>query len=183
MKKFDALLSNEIPSKSNSDLTDSLEIHSNVLKFPSNDTNASLELVFGKQTVATNVNPAKLKGHNLSAHTMRNTLPAFLLQLYTNPCLYWLHQPAFYVLLQKLNTPKEQITTELERLKQIFSSEFVTCKSAAGKGSKDILKIMDSINISENEELGNMLLTSILPYIYCYFNVVDVIKNQVTVQY
>lgn len=177
------MLSNEIPSKGDSDIADSLKVHSNVLKFPSSDANASLKLVCGKQAVATDVNPSKLKGHNLSAHTMRNSLPMFLLQIYANPCLYWLHQPAFYVLLQKLNTPKEEMAAELDRLKQIFSSEFVTRKRAASKDSKNIFQIMDSLNMSENEELGHLLLTSVLPYIYCYFNVVEVIQEQVNFKY
>lgn len=150
------------------------------MKFASVNADAPLELVFGKQVVTSdNVNPSKLKGHNLSAHTMRNSLPSFLLQIYANPCLYWLHQPAFLVLLQRLKTPKDEVPSEMEAMKRIFSSEFVTRKTTAGQSSSKILDIMNSINISENKELGDLLLAAILPFIFSYFNVVEVIKDQV----
>lgn len=181
LKKFGALLSNELPSKSDSDITESLEIHSNVLTFGSNDPNAPLKMVFGKQAIAnTVVNPSKLKGHNLSPHTMRNSLPSFLLQIYLNPGLYWLHRPAFCVLLQRICTPTENIVLEMETMKRIFSSEFVTRKRTSIQDSEHILHIMNSINVLENKELGDLLLTSILPFIFCYFNVVEVIKEQVS---
>lgn len=142
--------------------------------------NATLELILGK-TMAANVNLSKLKGHNLSPHTMRYSLPSFLLQIYSNPCMYWLHQPAFYVLLQRLGTPKGDIITELERLKLIFSSEFVTRKNTVDQNSERIVEIMNSINVTENDELANLLLASILPFIFCYFNVVEVIKDRVRI--
>lgn len=170
-------MSLEIQSKGVSDITDSLEIHSNVMRFQSKDPSAPLELIFGKAVAANNVNLSKLKGHNLSPHTMRHCLPSFLLQIYANPCLYWLHQPAFYVLLQKLNTTKEKMITEMERLKRIFSSEFVTRKT--DQNLENIVDIMNSINATENDELVNLLQASILPFVYCYFNVVEVIKEQV----
>lgn len=183
LKKFQALLSLEIESKRDSDITDSLEIHSNVLRFQSKETNAPLELILGK-TMAANVNPSKLKGHNLSPHTMQYSLPSFLLQIYSNPSMYWLHQPAFYVLLQRsqrLDTPKDGIIEELERLKRIFSSEFVTRKNNADQNSEQIVDIMNSIKATENVELADLLLASILPFIFCYFNVVEVIRDRVRI--
>lgn len=131
--------------------------------------------------MAANVNPSKLKGHNLSPHTMQYSLPLFLLQIYSNPCMYWLHQPAFYVLLQRLETPKNDIIKELERLKRIFSSEFVTRKNNVDQNSEQIVDIMNSINATENVELANLLLASILPFIFCYFNVVEVIRDRVRI--
>lgn len=163
--------------KNVSDIMNSLKIHSNVLNFSAVDNN--LELVFGPQIAADNVNPSKLKGHNLSARTMRNSLPSFLLQIYANPCLYWLHQPAFCVLLQRLGTSQENLHTELERMKQIFGFEFVTRKNASDQNSNRIISIMNSINAVENEELSNVLLTSITPFVFCYLHVVEVIREQV----
>lgn len=187
-KKFHALLSNESSSTSDLDIyiTDSLNIHSNILKFTSDKLNASLELVFEKAVVtndATAVNLSKLKGHNLAAHTMRYSFPSILLQIYCNPCLYWLHRPAFFVLLQKINTPIEEIASEMEIMKNIFSSEFVTSKCRSGNQDlQPIFEIMNSINVMEKQELSDLLLTAILPFIFCYFNVVEVIKNQVGLQ-
>ncbi|XP_031637359.1 dihydroxyacetone phosphate acyltransferase [Contarinia nasturtii] len=179
LKKFEVLLALEIPSKSDSDITDSLEIHANVLQFKSKEANAPLSLVFGPIVASSNIDPSNLKGHSLSPHTMQNTLPSFLLQIYANPCMYWLHQPAFYVLVRRLGgRSQEEVVTEIDQLKRIFSSEFITRKCT--QDTKKIVEIMDSMNISENMELENVLLTSILPFVFCYFNVVQVIKNQLS---
>lgn len=183
LKKFNALLSQELPSNGATNLSDSLEIHSNILRFTSNDLNAPLELVYGKLQTGTNVNPSKLKGHNLQPCTMRNGVPSILIQIYANPCLYWLHQPAFYVLLLRLNTPMDKIPSEFARMKSIFASEFVTRKNTNNQDIKEIQDILNSINISENDELANLLLTSILPFIFCYLNVVEVIKDQVSASF
>lgn len=182
MRKFGALLSIEIPSKYDSDITNSLTIHSNVLRYQSQDMNASLELLPAPAIAASNVDPSKLKGHNLSSHTMRSSLPSFLLQIYANPCLYWLHQPAFYVVVVRLGiTSDENITREMEQMKRHFASEFVTRNCDAGQDSKRIIEIMNSINITKNDELADLLLASILPFVFCYFNVVEVIRDQVCI--
>lgn len=34
------------------------------------------------------------------------------------------------------------------------------------------------MKIDENPDISNLLLSSIVPFVFCYFNVVDVIKNQ-----
>lgn len=126
LKKFDALLSCEIPSANDSNITDSLEIHSNILKF----SDGCLQLIFGPRIAnTTNVDPKKLKGHALLASTMQRSLPSILLQIYANPCLFWLHQPAFYVLTQRLNVAKDDVVVEIQKMKQIFVNEFVTKKS------------------------------------------------------
>lgn len=80
------------------EIIESLEIHSNVLKISHSDssviemTRSAINMPDGKIT--------GFKGHKLSSKTMYNTLPVLLLQLYANPCLYWLHVPAFYTLAE-----------------------------------------------------------------------------------
>lgn len=182
LQKFNALLSNEIPLKASTDLTDSVAIHANVLAFSPVDGN--LDLVFGPPIAAVkNVDLSKLKGHNLLPHTMRQSFPSFLLQIYANPCLYWLHQPAFYVLLQRLNTPADAFKCEFDRLKQIFASEFVTRKCQIAQDFQAIADIMDRISITENGELADVLLTSITPFVLCYLHVAKVLKQQVRIGY
>lgn len=178
LRKLNALLSNEIPLKTTTDILESMSIHSNVMEFSKADGN--LDLIFGPPIAAVkNVDLSKLKGHNLLPHTMRNSLPSFLLQIYANPCLYWLHQPAFYVLLQKLNTPANEFKQEFDRLKQLFISEFVTRKSTMAQDYNEIAHIMDRISIEEDKELSDILLASITPFVLCYLHVVEVIKHQV----
>lgn len=87
------------------DILESLQIHSNVLKISQSD-NSVIELVRSAINMPDGKKITGFKGHQLSTTTMYNTLPILLLQLYTNPCLYWLHVPAFYILAQsKTNNP------------------------------------------------------------------------------
>lgn len=165
LSKFNALLSNEIPLKTTADIMDSVSIHANMVKFSSD---GNLELIFGPpMTAIRNVDLTKLKGHNLLPSTMRQSFPSFLLQIYANPCLYWFHQPAFYVLIKRLNTPVDEFECEFDRLKQIFVSEFVT----RPQDFKTIEDVMNRINIAENTELADILLTSITPFVLCYLQV------------
>lgn len=171
----------EIPSDKFSNIIDALNIHSNILKFSSNDENATLELVFGPRITTSTIkqtDPSKLKGHALLSHTMYKCLPSILLQIYSNPCLYWLHQPAFYVLTQRLNIAKDDVIVEVQRMKDIFVNEFITRKT---EDVGEMIAIWERIDFAGNDELSNILLTSIVPFVFCYFNVVEVIKNQVRV--
>lgn len=181
LKKFDALLSCDIPWTTSTNIIDSsLEIHSNILKFTSDQDNASLQLV-SRPPIAntTNVDPKKLKGHALSASTMQRSLPSIVLQCYANPCIYWLHQPAIYVLVRKMNVSRNQCAVEVQRIKQIFINEFITRNDASIETLEESILLWERLNIVGNTELSNLLLASIVPFIFCYFNVVVVIKSEV----
>lgn len=130
---------------------ESLEIHNNLLKIsPTNKV--SIEIVKPNLNIADALNVSKCKGHKLTSSTMFNTIPLVLLQLYANPCLHWLHTPAFYILARHLTTDKgiafyaenvchlansyasriilisDKVQLEVRRLRQLFSTEFVTDK-------------------------------------------------------
>lgn len=102
LKSLNALVSFETVKDIEKDITNSLVIHSNVLKLTQDADDKHIKLVIGKVVANKNCDLNKLKGHNLSPHTMRNAIPATLLQIYANPCLYWLHQPAFYILSTRI---------------------------------------------------------------------------------
>lgn len=80
-----------------------MSVHSNIVQF-SKSNEKYLELVKGGTVSSTkrcDVN--KLKGHDLTQKTMRSSIPSFVLQLYCNPCMFWLHQPAFFVMAEVLH--------------------------------------------------------------------------------
>lgn len=182
LKKLNALLSCEIPlTKVSNIIESSLEIHANILRFASDQEDAPLQLVqdplIGNTT---NVDSNKLKGHSLSANTLKRCFPSFVLQIYANPCLYWLHQPAFYVLVRRMNVSTNMLAVELQWMKKIFVNEFVTSDDASIETLKKSIELWERLAILENTELSDLLLSSIVPFIFCYFNVVDVIKSQVS---
>ena len=77
-----------------------MNIHDNILKLP---IRGPIELA-KPEIVNLNVEKPgspKLKGHSLSPNTIRNSVPSFSLQLYSNPCMFWLAQPAIILLAAK----------------------------------------------------------------------------------
>lgn len=162
-------------------MNDALIVHANVLQFPTPCENANLALTAEKLVADTSkVDPSKLKGHGLSMRTMRSSLPVILLQIHANPCLYWLHQPAFYVLLHRLHVSTNEVSSEMDRIKRIFAYEFVTSKIT---DNQEIVDTLNEFNILEDVELNELLLSSILPFVFCYYNVADIILNHVRVTF
>lgn len=94
-----------------SSILDSLAIHENILSSP---ITGNIELSHSEILNLQIDDTAKLKGFALSANTIRNSVPAFSLQIYSNPCLYWLATPAFTLLAAKtLRTSAAVITPGL----------------------------------------------------------------------
>lgn len=121
LRDLGALLSHEKAPTVEQDIEESLSIHSNIMVF---GKTKHLQLVAGKIVANQSCDLSRLKGHNLSASTMRFSMPAILLQIYANPCLYWLHEPAFYVLSNRIQRD-HTIFDDMKEMKRIFATEFV----------------------------------------------------------
>lgn len=95
LKALGALVSAE-KSNIKSKILDALDVHKNILQL-----SVDGKITLMKPVIANvqTINVTKLKGHNLSTNTLRNSVPAFSLQIYCNPCLRWLVQPAFVLLV------------------------------------------------------------------------------------
>lgn len=110
-----------------SSIEEALKTHSNILQFNSD----SVLVIAKSHHDFSQVDKRKLKGHNLSDVVMRLSVPIFTLQLYCNPCLHWLAQPAL-VLLAAKNLSNGNSTVNLLQLRQavaelrnLFAAEFV----------------------------------------------------------
>lgn len=97
LKALGALVSAE-NTNIKSKILDALDVHKNILQL-----SVDGKITLMKPVIANvqTINVTKLKGHNLSTNTLRNSVPAFSLQIYCNPCLRWLIQPAFVLLVVK----------------------------------------------------------------------------------
>lgn len=76
-------------------ILDSLNIHSNILQI---DAHGHLELVKSTIVPLQSIAGRNLKGHLLLPNTVRHVVPFISLQLYCNPCMYWLVVPSFIIL-------------------------------------------------------------------------------------
>lgn len=120
---------------------ETLRIHSNTFLVmdkddDDNDDSGKIQLIsISIEHLIRNVDPGKMKAHPLQPLTMSIAIPSLSLQLYVNPCLYWLARPAYLLLaalkLQKeqhfLNpgTLKDQLKKYAYELEDIFKYEFI----------------------------------------------------------
>ncbi|XP_023175909.2 dihydroxyacetone phosphate acyltransferase [Drosophila hydei] len=86
------------------DVIDAIEIHSNILQFRV----AKLQFTpVAAEQLAAQIDVKRLKAHALCPQTMAVAVPMLALQLYINPCLFWLARPA-YLLLAALKEQRRQ---------------------------------------------------------------------------
>lgn len=146
------------------------------------------------------VDKTKLKGHNLNEQTMKRCIPSFTLQLYNNPCLHWLHQPAFIILVCRDLSQNGEFTIQLNelrdsvrKLRDLFIQEFVIYNEREDSEfhtSLDCLIKLNILELNENSikfnrisENVNLLLGSIAPFICCYFQVAKIILETYSNEY
>lgn len=115
------------------EIMETIEIHSNILHFKQ----ARLELTqVPAQQLAQEIDLKHLKAHTLSPRTMAVAVPSMTLQLYINPCLFWLARPGYLIVaalqLQKENSNsygEAELMVKLEEraneLDAIFKHEFI----------------------------------------------------------
>ncbi|SPP83550.1 dihydroxyacetone phosphate acyltransferase isoform X2 [Drosophila guanche] len=86
------------------DIIDAVEIHSNIVQF----SQARLQFTpLAAKQLATQIDVKRMKAHALCPSTMAVAVPMLALQLYVNPCLFWLARPA-YLLLAALKEQRKQ---------------------------------------------------------------------------
>lgn len=200
-------------------LIESLNTHTNVIKFNSNN---QLELV-KSQLNLTKIDYNKLKGHKLSTDIMNVSVPSFTLQLYNNPCLHWFSQPALMILGGLLLTERsnnngfnlgkfyfyyspllytlgfkliethllsiyisDDLRLEVHTLRLIFSQELVFHGEREESDfmiGLSFLKHLNILNINTNKlnmnnKFTDLILSSIVPYICCYYQTTKVLLNE-----
>lgn len=88
------------------EIMETVEIHSNILHFKQ----GRLEVTqVPPEQLAQEIDVKRLKAHCLSPRTMAIAIPSMALQLYINPCLFWLARPG-YLIMAALHLEKEQET-------------------------------------------------------------------------
>lgn len=156
-----------------------IHIHSNIINIGSQ---SQVNLIKPNVNLV-NVNPAKLKGIRLANEIMNVAVPTFSLQLYCNPTLFWLCQPAFIILslMNESSLTKNVIKEKFNFLRKIFIYEFVLYPSF---GDQDFQKAIDDLLkleiIETNDNISftlkphgnstNLMLSAIAPFLNSYLN-------------
>lgn len=173
--------------KIDTDIRDTLFVHHNILEISGSNSNIKM---IKSNVDLTNVNSAKLKGSRLCNEVMNVAVPAFSLQLYCNSTLYWLAQPAFFV-LSSIGCNEINLMTlrnDFEMLRKVFIYEFVLYPGFVDKDFNQTMDNMTSLGIFTTTTYGsielnptskyvNLLLSALAPFLNCYLNTASVILN------
>ncbi|XP_062563083.1 dihydroxyacetone phosphate acyltransferase [Armigeres subalbatus] len=174
---------------------EALAVHRNILQLTRNEvlTIAKSHHDFSQ------VDKRKLKGHNLSDVVMKLSVPIFTLQLYCNPCLHWLAQPALVLLVVKhLSRSGLVRVSSLQRavgdLRNLFAGEFVFHSRREMQDFEQAFRHLVEFGLLEhaanestvrcvgNEGNENVYLSLVGPFICCYLQVTNVLINRFSTQ-
>ncbi|XP_055904777.1 dihydroxyacetone phosphate acyltransferase [Eupeodes corollae] len=155
-----------------------VEIHSNVVTFEK----ANLKYTPSTGVDMKNIELKKLKGHMLAQNTMTIAVPALHIQLYINPCMFWLAKPSFVVLAaMKLNAngyrdllPADQLEDKFNELCKIFNQEFIFESNKNENSVSHILDVLRSFGVFNGMEflsndVSKLLLSAISPFLCIYY--------------
>lgn len=170
------------------DIRDTICVHPNILEVTGSNSNIRM---IRPIVDLSNINAAKLKGTRLSNEVMSVAVPAFSLQLYCNPTLYWLAQPAFFVLATAGHDQLDvaSLRRDVEALRQIFIYEFVLYPGFSDDDFKRTMNQLEALGIitttvgghvklNSDSKHVNLLLSAVAPFLNCYLNTSSVIlKN------
>lgn len=162
-----------------------VELHKNILKIKNNNV-----CLIKSNVQLANIDPSKLKGIRLVNEIMNVAVPAFSLQLYINPTLFWLSRPSFIILSMLKRSPIERnaIRKDFEFLRKIFIYEFVLYpplaeqefqKSIDDLITLDVIRTDDHSNFSLNHDsiFINLIISAVAPFLNSYLNTSKVIMS------
>lgn len=186
------------PSSIKADVIDAVEIHSNILHF------ATGRLQFtpmAAKQLAEQIDVKRLKAHALCPQTMAVAVPMLALQLYINPCMFWLARPA-YLLLAALKEQKNQqkqstdisydaslcaLHAHVTTMDALFQHEFIIeSNREAAEFETHLQLLLDErvvevetsgrINVQDNE-CSHVILAALAPFLCLYYQLVVTLRK------
>lgn len=167
------------------DIMDALEVHPNILKL----IKGTVELVSNGIDFQP-IDPKRLKGFPLSKETMQTAVPIMSLQIYINPCLFWLSNLS-YTILGALRLVEEASAISREvlqatsnELSAIFSSEFILednfHKTFEILTELGVFEKFEEFYIFKSNHISKVILSSFAPFMAIYLQLADTILEEVS---
>ncbi|XP_037952281.1 dihydroxyacetone phosphate acyltransferase [Teleopsis dalmanni] len=174
------------------DIIETVEIHSNIVHF----RNARLQYTkVAIEQLAQEIETERLKAHILKPQIMAIAVPTLALQLYINPCLFWLAHPAFLILsalqLRQEHQQKNiieisyndlviNLKARIAELDNIFKHEFIiesNRESEEFERNLRLLKMQGILSISKNSgqfeiyenDSSRVILSALAPFLCMYY--------------
>ncbi|XP_067646131.1 dihydroxyacetone phosphate acyltransferase isoform X2 [Eurosta solidaginis] len=187
------------------EIIETVEIHSNILHFH----NGQLQFTqVAAAQLAQEIDIKRLKAHALLPQTMAVAVPTLALQLYINPCMFWLARPT-YLILAALQLQKDQeigandtsiilptcysevvasLSERVSTLDDIFKHEFIIESNRDKEEFERNLRLLskhgmltistDSAQITFHENQSSRIMLSALAPFLCVYYQLAVTVNQ-----
>ncbi|KAG5682236.1 hypothetical protein PVAND_011601 [Polypedilum vanderplanki] len=165
---------------------EAMQIHDNILEIVGEK---SIRLKKANTLATRQNNGLKLKGHWLCKEMMDIAVPVFSLQLYCNPTMFWLSQPAIFVfsLIGRQNVKIEWLKKSVMHLRNIFIYELVLYPRFADEDFEKTYALLEKLQIIckiDDETVSlthspyiNILLSAISPFFNSYLQTTQIIFN------
>ncbi|XP_059218682.1 dihydroxyacetone phosphate acyltransferase isoform X1 [Stomoxys calcitrans] len=177
------------------EIIETVEIHSNIVNFKQ----ALLEFTqVPVDQLAQEIDVSRLKAHALTPQTMAVAVPSMALQLYINPCLFWLARPGYLIMaamqLQKdQETSKRQgavdgsyketigyLSKQVQKLDEIFKHEFIIASNNREiEEFEQNLKLLENYGVLDISKTGTItvkhnecsrsVLAALAPFLCLYY--------------
>ncbi|KAL3286293.1 hypothetical protein HHI36_000802 [Cryptolaemus montrouzieri] len=168
------------------DFRETLLVHKNLLHVTGD---GKIDVVKNKIDL-TNLNVSKLKAYRLSEKVLTYSVPFITLCIYANPVLHYLVDTSIILAVLKVipQATYDVLFNQYCYLRRLFLHEFVTYPpkfSSEFKISLNHCIDFSLITISkdnrymlwENEDLQQLMISSIQPFLYSYFIVAHILEN------
>ncbi|XP_002056467.4 dihydroxyacetone phosphate acyltransferase [Drosophila virilis] len=181
------------------DVIDTVEIHSNILQFRA----GRLQFTpLAAEQLAAQIDVRRLKAHALCPQTMAVAVPMLALQLYINPCMFWLARPA-YLLLAALKEEQRQrkldtvgtyddtlaaLHNHVSSMDALFQHEFIIESNREAAEFETHLKLLldehalqlhehtGRISVQDNE-CSRVILAALAPFLCLYYQLAVTLRQ------
>ncbi|XP_075145378.1 dihydroxyacetone phosphate acyltransferase [Haematobia irritans] len=176
-----------------SEIIETVEIHSNIIHFKQ----ARLEFTqVPVDQLAQEIDVSRLKAHALAPQTMAVAVPSMSLQLYINPCLFWLARPG-YLIMAAMRLQKDQnidkvktssrtydgavkyLSEQVKELDEIFKHEFIIESNRELEEFQQHLEFFEHQGVLEisktglvtvqHNESSRSVLAALAPFLCLYY--------------
>ncbi|KAH8420769.1 hypothetical protein KR222_004319 [Zaprionus bogoriensis] len=181
------------------DIIDAVEIHGNILQFRV----GCLQFTpLAANQLATKIDVKRLKAHALSSETMAVAVPMLALQLYVNPCMFWLARPAYLLLaalkeqrrqqqLDTISTYEETLASlhsHVNSMDALFQHEFIVESNREAVEFETHLQLLlderalqlspqsGRISVQDNE-CSRVILAALAPFLCLYYQLAVTLRK------
>lgn len=161
------------------DILSTIAVHDNILEVKGKNSIFKLKKTITEMPPRASKDNVKVKGHYMCEQVMNIAVPVFSLQLYCNPTLFWLAEPAFFVLCSKAagELSIKDLRNQVKELREMFIYELVMYPGSEEEDFEATLSILTQLDVLQNISSDSVRLNEKSPYIIHFLSAISPFLN------